>query len=61
MGSPSQAKVEMKELKEKQVLARSQMLRGAYGYLTEAAFRQRKAYLAAKVCSRKPSVVLHRE
>lgn len=52
MGSPSQAKVDMKEVKEKQALARSQMLRGAFGYLTEPAFRQRKAYLAAKVCPR---------
>lgn len=51
MGGSSQTKVEMKELKEKQALARSQMLRSNLGYLTESAFRQRKAYFAAKVSS----------
>ena len=49
MGSPSQQKVEPKELREKQALARSQLLRGAFGWLTEPAFRQRKAYFSAKV------------
>ena len=65
MGSPSQAKVEMKEVKEKQALARSQLLRGAFGYLTEPAFRQRKAYLAAKVCPRselaRSRLIVHNE
>ncbi|CAK0739404.1 hypothetical protein CVIRNUC_001163 [Coccomyxa viridis] len=47
-GGKSQQKVEMKEVKEKQALARSQMLRGAFGFITEGAFRQRKAYFTAK-------------
>ena len=48
-GSKSQQKVDLKEVKEKQVLARSQLLRGACVFLTEGAFRQRKAYFTAKV------------
>ena len=48
-GGKSQQKVEMKEVKEKQALARSQMLRGAFGFITEGAFRQRKSYFTAKV------------
>ena len=49
MGSPSQQKVEPKELREKQAMARAQLLRGSFGWLTEPAFRQRKAYFSAKV------------
>ena len=45
----SQQKVDLKEVKEKQTVARSQLLRGACVFLTEGAFRQRKAYLTAKV------------
>ena len=48
-GGKPQQKVDLKEVKEKQALARSQMLRGAFGFLTEGAFRQRKAYFTAKV------------
>lgn len=44
MGGPSQQKVDPKELREKQALARSQLLRGNFGWLTEPAFRQRRAY-----------------
>ena len=48
-GGKPQQKVELKEVKEKQTIARSQLLRGAHVFLTEGAFRQRKAYLTAKV------------
>jgi hypothetical protein len=48
-GGKQQQKVDLKEVKEKQALARSQMLRGAFGFLTEGAFRQRKAYFTSKV------------
>ncbi len=48
-GGKSQQKVDLKEVKEKQTVARSQLLRGACVFLTEGAFRQRKAYLTAKV------------
>lgn len=48
-GGKPQQKVELKEVKEKQTVARSQLLRGAHVFLTEGAFRQRKAYLTAKV------------
>ncbi len=48
-GGKTQQKVELKEVKEKQTVARSQLLRGANVFLTEGAFRQRKAYLTAKV------------
>lgn len=48
-GGKSQQKVELKEVKEKQILARSQLLRGACVFLTEGAFRQRKAYFTSKV------------
>jgi len=47
-GGKSQQKVDLKEVKEKQALQRSQLLRGANVFLTEGAFRQRKAYLTAK-------------
>ncbi|CAL5223773.1 g6338 [Coccomyxa viridis] len=47
-GGKPQQKVELKEVKEKQTVARSQLLRGAHVFLTEGAFRQRKAYLTAK-------------
>jgi hypothetical protein len=53
-GSPPQ-KVDLKEVREKQALTRSQMLRGAYGFIPEGAFRQRKTYFAAKV---RPSLLL---
>ena len=49
MGGPSQQKVDMKEVKEKQSLARSQLLRQGFGYLPELAFKQRLKYFAAKV------------
>ena len=49
MGGPSQQKVDPKELREKQALARSQLLRGSFGWLTEPAFRQRRAYFSTKV------------
>ena len=39
----------MKEVREKQAIARSGFLRGHGGYLTAAAFRERRAYFAAKV------------
>ena len=48
-GGKTQQKVDLKEVKEKQTVARSQLLRGANVFLTEGAFRQRKAYLTAKV------------
>lgn len=49
MGGPSQQKVDLKEVKEKQALARSQLLRQAFGFLPEGAFKQRQKYFAAKV------------
>lgn len=49
MGGPSQQKVDMKEVKEKQALARSQLVRQGFGYLPELAFKQRLKYFAAKV------------
>lgn len=49
MGGSSQQKVDMKEVREKQALARSQLLRQGYGFLPECAFRQRQKYFAAKV------------
>jgi len=49
MGGSSQQKVDVKEVKEKQALARSQLLRQGYGFLPESAFRQRQKYFAAKV------------
>lgn len=49
-GSPKQTgEVNLKEVKEKQALTRSQLLRGALGFIPESSFRQRKRYLAAKV------------
>ncbi|CAL8463545.1 g3079 [Coccomyxa elongata] len=48
MGGPSQQKVDMKEVREKQALARSQLLRQGFGYLPELAFKQRLKYFAAK-------------
>ncbi|BDA48589.1 ER membrane protein complex subunit 3 [Coccomyxa sp. Obi] len=48
MGGSSQQKVDMKEVKEKQALARSQLLRQGFGYLPELAFKQRLKYFAAK-------------
>ena len=56
-GGKTQQKVELKEVKEKQTIARSQLLRGAHVFLTEGAFRQRKAYLTAKVGSDSRSAV----
>ena len=49
MGGSSQQKVDLKEVREKQALARSQLLRQAYGFLPENAFKQRQKYFAAKV------------
>lgn len=50
MGGPSaETAVELKEVREKQAIARSGFLRGHSGYLTAAAFRERRAYFAAKV------------
>ncbi len=49
MSGASTAKVELKEVREKQALARSQLLRAAAGFIPESGFRQRRAYLAAKV------------
>lgn len=48
-GTSSEAAVETKEVREKQAIARSGFLRGHGGYLTAAAFRERRAYFAAKV------------
>ncbi|KAK9837444.1 hypothetical protein WJX81_003249 [Elliptochloris bilobata] len=48
MGGASAAKVELKEVREKQALARSQLLRAAAGFIPESGFRQRRAYFAAK-------------
>lgn len=47
-GAPA-AKVELKEVREKQALARSQLLRAAAGFIPESGFRQRRAYFSAKV------------
>ncbi len=49
MGGSSQQKVDLKEVKEKQALARSQLLRQGYAFLPEGAFKQRVKYFAAKV------------
>lgn len=50
MGSAApESAVEMKEVREKQALTRSGFLRGFGGILTAAAFRERRAYFAAKV------------
>ena len=49
MGGAPAAKVELKEVREKQALARSQLLRAAAGSIPESGFRQRRAYFAAKV------------
>ena len=49
MGGPAaESAVELKEVREKQALTRSGFLRGYGGYLTPAAFRERRAYFAAK-------------
>lgn len=48
-GGPDTGKVDMKELREKQQVARSQVLRTNHGYITEAAFRERRHYFTAKV------------
>lgn len=47
-GAPA-AKVELKEVREKQALARSQLLRAAAGFIPESGFRQRRSYFSAKV------------
>mmetsp|Transcript_308 Transcript_308/g.888 ORF Transcript_308/g.888 Transcript_308/m.888 type:complete len:256 (+) Transcript_308:358-1125(+) len=47
-GGPDTGKVDMKELREKQQVARSQVLRTNHGYITEAAFRERRHYFTAK-------------
>lgn len=46
-GKPAEAP-KPKEIMEKSLLARSAALRGGFGYLTEAGFRQRRAYFTAK-------------
>lgn len=53
-GGKSQQKVDLKEIKERQALSRAQLFRGANVFLTEGAFRQRKAYFTAKVQSSAP-------
>lgn len=47
-GGQPQGKVDTKELREKQQLARSQVLRANAGFIPEAAFRERRQYFAAK-------------
>jgi hypothetical protein len=54
MGGAPTAKAELKEVREKQALMRSQLLRAACGFIPESGFRQRRAYLAAKVCGGGP-------
>ena len=55
MGGPAaETAVELKEVREKQALTRSGFLRGHGGYLTAAAFRERRAYFAAKVLLNPP-------
>ena len=50
-GGPDKGKVDMKELREKQQIARSQALRTNQGYIPEAAYRERRHYFTAKVAS----------
>lgn len=47
-GSPEKGKVDPKELREKQLIARSNMLRGSHGYIPEAAFHERRNFFINK-------------
>ena len=50
-GAPDQGKVDVKELREKQLVARAGMLRGSHGYIPEAAFYERRNFFIDKVCT----------
>ena len=57
-GAATESAVDLREVREKQAITRSGFLRGHGGYLTAAAFRERRAYFAAKVrpiCRTKPA------
>ncbi len=50
-GPGKSSKTDPKEIREKQAVARSQLLRANCGFIPEAGFRQRAAYFSAKVRS----------
>jgi hypothetical protein len=52
MGGKGGEPMKAKDIREKAVLARSQLLRSNYGFLTLAGFRQRLAYFTDKVRTR---------
>ena len=50
-GGTPETNVELKDVREKQMLARSGYLRAHGGYIPAAAFRERRHFFAAKVLS----------
>lgn len=56
--TPPTTKPDLKELREKQAMARAQLTRQNHGFIPESAYHQRKAFFVAKVTSLTPAIFL---
>ena len=46
--TPPASKANLKELREKQAMARAQLVRQNHGFIPESGYKQRKAFFVAK-------------